>query len=201
MSQRLEEVWFLRDSRVNAVITWTIVAALVLVAVQAFFAVLFVRMALAAVAAFVAVTPVLVSRSWTHTVPWPLLLVSALPLASGVLAPGFFGDFVTGLSIAALGMLVVVALQLTGSVQMTPGFAVVFVVLSTLATAGFWAVGSAASARYLGTPFLETNDELMIVFTAATLAGFVGGGLFWAYFRRRLAANRETVGGEGVVSQ
>jgi len=95
-------------------------------------------------------------------------------------------------------MLVVAALQSTGSVRMTPNFAVVFVVLVTMATAGFWAVGSTASAQYLGTSFVETNDELMIIFTAATLAGFVAGGLFQLYFRRQLRANLDRVGGEGV---
>jgi hypothetical protein len=155
-------------------------------------------MALAAVAAFVAIAPALAGRTWTRTVPWPLLLVATIPLAAGALGVGFFADFVTGLSIAALGMLVVAALQSTGSVRMTPNFAVVFVVLVTMATAGFWAVGSTASAQYLGTSFVETNDDLMIIFTAATLAGFVAGGLFQVYFRRQLRANLDRVGGEGV---
>jgi len=198
MSQQLPEEWFVRDSRINAAIAWLLVVALVAVAITAFLEFLFVRMALAAVSAFVAIAPALAGRMWTRTVPWPLLLVCTIPLAVGALGVGFFADFVTGLSIAALGMLVVAALQSTGSVRMTPTFAVVFVVLVTMATAGFWAVGSTASAQYLGTSFVETNDGLMIIFTAATLAGFVAGGLFQVYFRRQLRANLDSVGGEGV---
>jgi hypothetical protein len=198
MSQQLPEEWFVRDSRINAAIAWLLVGALVAVAITAFLEFLLVRMALAAVAAFVAIAPALAGRTWTRTVPWPLLLVCTIPLAAGALGVGFFADFVTGLSIAALGMLVVAALQSTGSVRMTPNFAVVFVVLVTMATAGFWAVGSTASAQYLGTSFVETNDDLMIIFTAATLAGFVAGGLFQVYFRRQLRANLDRVGGEGV---
>jgi hypothetical protein len=198
MSQQLPEEWFVRDSRINAAIAWLLVVALVAVAITAFLEFLLVRMALAAVSAFVAIAPALAGRTWTRTVPWPLLLVCTIPLATGALGVGFFGDFVTGLSIAALGMLVVAALQSTGSVRMTPNFAVVFVVLVTMATAGFWAVGSTASAQYLGTSFVETNDDLMIIFTAATLAGFVAGGLFQVYFRRQLRANLDRVGGEGV---
>jgi hypothetical protein len=72
---------------------------------------------------------------------------------------------------------------------MTPNFAVGFVVVSTLGTAGLWALGSAASARYLGTPFVETNDELMLVFTAALLASLVAALAFRWYFRRQLRAN------------
>jgi len=198
MSQQLPEEWFVRDSRINAAIAWLLVVALVAVAITAFLEFLLVRMALAAVSAFVAIAPALAGRTWTRTVPWPLLLVCTIPLAAGALGVGFFADFITGLSIAALGMLVVAALQSTGSVRMTPNFAVVFVVLVTMATAGFWAVGSTASAQYLGTSFVETNDELMIIFTAATLAGFVAGGLFQLYFRRQLRANLDRVGGEGV---
>jgi len=198
MSQQLPEEWFVRDSRINAAIAWLLVGALVAVAITAFLEFLLVRMALAAVSAFVAIAPALAGRTWTRTVPWPLLLVCTIPLAAGALGVGFFADFVTGLSIAALGMLVVAALQSTGSVRMTPNFAVVFVVLVTMATAGFWAVGSTASAQYLGTSFVETNDDLMIVFTAATLAGFVAGGLFQVYFRRQLRANLDRVGWEGV---
>lgn len=201
MSQPLEEAWLLRNSSVNAVVAWLLAAVLVLVAIQAFLEVLFVRMAVAAVAAAVAIVPALASRSWKRTIPWPLLLVCAIPITTGVVGPSFVGEFVTGLSIAALGMLVVVALQTTSSVRMTPAFAIVFVVLSTLATAGFWAVGSAALATYLGTPFVESNDELMRLFTAAALAGLVAAAVFWAYFRRQLAANRAALGGEGVVAE
>ena len=198
MSQQLTDEWFVKDTRINAAIAWLLVGALVAVAITALLEFLLVRMALAALAAFVAIAPALVGRTWTRTMPWPLLLVCAIPLSVGTFDASFFAEFVTGLSIAALGMLVVVALQSAGLVRMTPNFAVVFVVLTTMATAGFWAAGSAASAQYLGTAFVETNDDLMAIFTAATVAGFVAGGLFRVFFRRRLRANLDHVGGEGV---
>ena len=198
MSQQLPEEWFVKDTRINAAIAWVLVGALVTVAVTAFFEFLLARMALAALAALAAIVPALVSGIWTRTVPWPLLLVCTIPLSAGGIGLTFFADFVTGLSVAALGMLVVISLQLIGAVRMTPNFAVFFVVLTTLATAGFWAVGSAGSAQYLGTAFVETNDDLMVIFTAATLAGFVAGGLFRAYFRHQLRDNLDRLGGEGV---
>ena len=198
MSQQLPEEWFIRDSRINALIAWVLVGALVVVAIAALLEFMLVQMALAAVSAFVAIAPALAERTWTRTVPWPLLVVCAIPLSVGAIDASFLSPFVTGLSIAALGMLVVVALQSTGSVRMTPNFAVGFVLLATMATAGFWAVGSAASAQYLGTAFVDTNDSLMEIFSAATAAGFVAGALFRIYFRQRLRANLERVGGEGV---
>ncbi|KAB1190638.1 hypothetical protein GJR96_16605 [Haloferax sp. MBLA0076] len=175
----------------NATIAWVITAVLVILAVLGFFAGLLVFMTIAAVAAFVAITPAVVNRSWTRTVSWPLLLLASIPLVLGVGRPSFFSDVVTSLSIAMLAMLVVVALQMTTTVRMTPRFAIFFVALSTMAFAGFWAVGSAISARYLGTDFVETNEELMIVFTAAALAGIAGGVIFRWYFRGQLKANVE----------
>lgn len=61
-------------------------------------------------------------------------------------------------------------------------FAVVVVVIATLAVAGFWAVGSAVAAAHLGGTFVETNDELMQTFSVALIAGLV----FWQYFQWRL---------------
>jgi len=186
MSQALPEEWFVTDSRANAWVTWILTAILVVAAVGYSFAGLLVGAAFAAVAAGVAVVPPLVSRSWTHALPWPLLFVAALPLVLGPLQTGLLGELFLGVGVAALGMLVVNALQLTTTLRMTPGFAAVFVVIATLAVAGFWAVGSAFDAAYLGGTFLETNDALMGVFTDALLAGLAAGLVFWWYFRWQL---------------
>ena len=191
MSRSLPEEWFISDTRVNAAIAWAFGVVFVGVAVVSFLQVLFVETVLAAMAAFAAIAPAIVYRSWTRTVPWPLLFVTALPLAVGTFRPTLFDDLVTGVSVATLAMLVVVALELTTAVRMTPRFAVFFTVIATLATAGFWAVGSAASARYLGTSFVSTNGELMAVFTATFVAGIFTGILFRLYFRRRLASDAE----------
>ena len=191
MSQSLPEEWFIRDTRVNAAIAWAFGIVFGVIAAVSFLRVLFPEMVIATIAAFVAIVPAVVYRSWTRTVPWPLLLVASLPLLIGTFRPTVFDEIVTGVSVATLAMLIVVALELTSSVRMTPRFAVFFTIIATLATAGFWAVGSAASARYLGTNFVSTNDELMIVFSATLVAGVATGVLFRWYFRRRLAANVE----------
>ncbi|WP_458191049.1 hypothetical protein [Haladaptatus sp. NG-WS-4] len=191
MSQSLPEEWFIKDTRVNAAIAWIFAVIFVAIAAVSFLQVQFVEMVMAAVAAFVAISPAVVYRSWTRTVPWPLLLVAALPLLVRTVQPTTFGELVAGVSVATLAMLVVVALELTSAVRMTPWFAVFFTVIVTLATAGFWAVGSAVSAAYLGTEFIETNDELMVIFTEMLIAGVLTGLLFRWYFRRQLAANVE----------
>ncbi|WP_254663346.1 hypothetical protein [Haladaptatus sp. W1] len=141
MSQSLPEEWFIKDTRVNAAIAWIFAVIFVAIAVVSLLQILFVEMVMAALAAFVAISPAVVYRSWTRTVPWPLLLVASLPLLVRTFQPTTFGELVAGVSVATLAMLVVVALELTSTVRMTPRFAVFFTVIVTLATAGFWAVG------------------------------------------------------------
>lgn len=192
------EGWFVRDARVNAAVVWLLVLFLVAAAIVEVLDGDLPGAALATVAAFVAIAPALARRSWTATVPWPLLLLASLPLLFSAVGPTLSSVFVTGLSVAALGMLVVVALQLVTTVRMTPNFAVFFVTIVTLATAGFWAVGAALSARFLGTAFVESNDELMWIFTAATIAGLLAAGVFLTFFRRRLRANVDRVPREEV---
>ena len=191
MSQPLPEEWFIKNTRVNALIAWVFAVTFIMIAIVSFINILFVETVMAAIAAFVAISPAIVDRSWTRTIPWPLLLVASLPLFIATAQPRFFDNIVTGISVATLAMLVVVALELTTTVRMTPQFAIVFTVIVTLATAGFWAVGSAASATYLGTMFIKTNTELMTIFTATLIAGIIAGVLFWLYFRHRLSANFE----------
>ena len=190
LNQSLPEEWFIEDTRLNALVAWAMTAVLVLTAVVNFFEGALVTMGLAAVAAAVALVPAVVSRVWTRTIPWPMLLLASLPLVVGAFSPSFVGDTIFALGIAALAILVVVALQMTTTVRMTPNFAIAFVVLTTLATAGFWALGSAASAQLFGTRFIETNDQLMAIFTSALVASGISALAFRWYFGRVLEANR-----------
>jgi len=186
MATSLPEEWFLRNERTNAVLAWALTALLALAAVAAAVAVRPVEATLAATGAVLAATPAVLARSPTRTMPWPVVLLAALPLFLEAVFPGFLGVVVSGVSVAALGMLLVVVLGMTTTVRMTPWFAVVFVLLVTLAFVGWWALLAWLFASVLGTPFLETNEELMYVFTAALLGGVAGGGVFWLYFRRQL---------------
>ncbi|WP_439026821.1 hypothetical protein [Haloarchaeobius sp. DT45] len=186
MSQQLREEWFVSDTRVNAVIAWALTTVLVVATVDSLLAFRMVDVLLVGTAAVIAIVPAVLSRSWLRTIPWPLLLLASTPLIVAVFPPTRFDMVVNGVGIAALGMLLVSTLQLTTTVRMTPAFAVAFTLLTTLAFAGYWAVGSAAASVFLGTSFVESNTELMHIFTAALLGGLVGGGIFLWYFRRQL---------------
>ncbi|MFC7229335.1 hypothetical protein N0B31_18190 [Salinirubellus salinus] len=198
MSQSLPSEWFVAESRQNAILAWVVTALLGVTAVLHFLFGSLVVMAVAGVAAAVAIVPAVVLGSWRSTVPWPMLVLAGVALLPG-LGPSFVGDFVFAAAIAGLSILVVVVLQMTTAVRMTPNFAIGFVVIATMGTASLWALGSAASARWLGTSFVETNDQLMIVFTAALLASLVSALAFRWYFRRQLEANAAERAGEVVA--
>ena len=188
MTQILPENWFLKETKLNAVISWVLTGMLAVTIANGLVNSRFDIVMLAGTAAIVSVVPPLVSSNWRRTVPWPLLLVATFPLVFGA-SGSFFGLVIVGIGIAALALLVAVVLQMTTTVRMTPNFAIGFVMICTLGTAGLWAVLSATSARFLGSGFVETNDQLMSVFSAALVASIVSGLIFRWYFGRQLDRN------------
>ena len=193
--------WFVRDDRVNALITWTLTAVLVLAAVDRLLSGRAVAALFAVGTAGLAALPPVLTRSRARTVPWPILAVATFPYAAGSVQRTFAELVVAGAGVAALAMLAVVALQLTTTVRITSWFAVPFVFLVTLAVTGLWTVVAAASATYFGGAFVETNAELMRVYTAAAVGGLLGGLLFRWYFRRQLRASTAPTGPEEVTAE
>lgn len=176
-----------RDSWTNAVIAWLLVAVLVLVFVDSVIGddrqwMVFV----AAVGAIVLVPPA-AFREWRVMLPWELLVLALLPiLVRGLgLFSGTVGTFATYFALAALALVVVVELHLFTALEVTHWFAVVLVVMTTLASGAAWAIVRWNFDQYLGTSYLSDNHALMMEFVWVTLAGFAAGVLFDAYFRRR----------------
>jgi len=86
---------------------------------------------------------------------------------------------------------------------MSHRFAVVFVVVTTMAAAGIWAVVRWLSDVLVGTRFLYDGrpehvieEALMWDFVAATVAGVFAGVLFEYYFRRRARLARRIPGSD-----
>lgn len=187
----------LEAERTNAVLGWMLVAFVAVVAVQRL---LTGRLLWAIVAAFVvalAVLPPIGYRDPMAMLPWEVLAlgsVSALGTVIADLVTWSFGvRIATYLSVAALALIVAVELDLFTAVRMPPWFAVLFVVIATLATAGVLAVAQWLSDLYLGTTFLldpalseaEIERRVMWDFVAATAGGALAGQVFEWYFRRR----------------
>ncbi|WP_436924658.1 hypothetical protein [Halosimplex amylolyticum] len=189
----------LTDTRINAGIAWVLVGAFGLVTVESAVTGDYLWAAFAVVVGAVVVLPAAAIRSPRAMPPWEMVLLAGLPVVGRAVARFQVTSTVaTYLSIAALALLVAVNLHLFTPVEMSVGFAVLFVVVTTLAAAGLWALGRWASDLYLGTELLlapgvdgvvdreAIEHELMVEFVASGIAGLLAGLVFEGYIHRRM---------------
>ena len=173
------------DERVNAGVAWLLVGFLALTVVES---VLDGDLLWAGFSAFVvalALVPTVTYRNRTAMLPWEVLALSALPILGRSLATMVLTSRVTTyFAVAALALIVAVELHVFTAVKMTHWFAVLFVVVATIATAGVWAVVQWLSDVYLGTAFIHSEHRLMWDFVAATVVGGMAGVVFQWYFRQ-----------------
>lgn len=190
----------LGDERINATLGWVLVVAILLVAVASFLEGDIIWAGFATAVALLAVIPSLVFLSPRTMLPWEVLLLAGLPILGRAVATfRVSSQIATYLSVAALALIVVVELNAFTSVRMTPTFAVVFVAITTMATAGVWAVVRWGLDVLFGTAFLfeaglteaEVERGVMLEFVASTVAGLLAGVVFEFYVRRRALSDRQ----------
>ncbi|WP_251342910.1 hypothetical protein [Haloplanus halophilus] len=145
-----------------------------------------------------AVAPAVAFRRVDAMVPWEVLALASVPALGRLLVVGqtvgdvtLTGRITTYVAVAAAALILAVELDVFTPVRMTHSFAVVFVVIATVATAGLWAEARWLSDVLLGTTILldgrpehVIEEALMWDFVAATVAGAVAGVVFEYYFRR-----------------
>jgi hypothetical protein len=177
------------SERANALLAWALVAFVTAVAVVSVVRGTLLWAVFAAGVVALSVLPPIAIRSPRVMVPWEVLALAALPTLARAFAPPVAG-VATYLAVAALALVVAVELHLFTTVEMSYRFAIAFVVIATLATAGIWAVVRWVADLYLGTGFLTTGNALMWEFVASTIAGLGAGLFFEGYVRRRLRTER-----------
>lgn len=192
----------IEDERRNAVIAWAVLGFLAVAAIAELLTGELLWAGFVAVVLVVALVPASVLGHRRAMLPWELLALAALPVVGRTFVAGYTvggltltGRVTTYLAVAAVALVVAVELDLFTAVRMNDSFAVLFVVVTTTAAAGIWAVAQWLSDLYLGTSFLLgrapehiVEEALMWDFVAATIAGVLSGVLFEFYFRRRSAA-------------
>jgi hypothetical protein len=180
----LEEL--IGDNRTNAALAWLLVVAIAAIGVgELVTGSGFLWATFAAVLVALALLPPVAFRSSLVMLPWEVLLLAALPvLGMAVGADRLTGHFAAYLSVAAIALVIVVELQSFTSVRMTPTFAIVLVVVATMAAAGLWALLRWSAAQLLGIPFLSDHDAVMWEFVYSAVAGLGAGVVFELYFRR-----------------
>lgn len=180
----------------NAVMAWILTGFVVVVAVGSLLVGDLLWACFAVCVGALAALPAVAFRNRRATPPWEVLALASGPLLVRTFGSGGVSEFATYLSVAAIALLVAVELQVFTPVRMTSSFAVVFVVIATMATAGAWAVVRWSADLYLATGFLGSEEALMWEFVASTAAGLVAGVVFELYFRRRSRTIERRIGGE-----
>ncbi len=190
--------------RINAGLAWLVVGFLVVAAVGTALGGDPVWGVFVLSVAALAIVPPIATRHPTAMLPWEVLALAALPAIGRTLVVGetvagvtLSGRVVTFFAVAAVALVVAVELDVFTTVRMTEPFAVVFVSLTTTATAGVWALLRYLTDTLLGTRLLldgrpehTVERALMWDFVAATAVGVLAGLLFAAYFRRRARGAR-----------
>ena len=173
------------DERINAGLAWVLVAFLFAVVAENVLDGDVLWAGFAAFVAALALVPAAAYRDGSAMLPWEVLVLAALPILAKSLATWVYGlRITTYLSVAALALIVAVELHTFTAVRMTHWFAILFVVVTTTATAGVWAVVQWLSDGVLGTEFIQSESRLMWDFVYATFTGMVAGVIFELYFRR-----------------
>ncbi|QSG12501.1 putative membrane protein [Halapricum desulfuricans] len=176
----------LHDSRNNAVIGWLLIALLGGTAVGIVVATGLLWSVFALGVVVLALLPPLAYRSPYVMLPWEVLLVAALPIVGlAIGSERLSGQFTVYFAIAAVALVIAVELQSFTSIRYPPWFAVVLVVVATLASAALWALLRWGFDVYVGTNYITTNDELMYEWLYSAAAGVLAGVTFTLYFRQR----------------
>ncbi|TKX72352.1 hypothetical protein EXE46_15940 [Halorubrum sp. GN11_10-6_MGM] len=174
-----------RDGRFNALAAWPMIAVLAGVLVESALDYDLLSAAIVVGLGAVVLAPTAAARDWRAMLPAELVGLALLPVLVRALFGGELGTFATYIAIAALALVITVDLHMFTALRVTHWFAVVFVVMATLAAAAVWTVLRWNLDQRVGTTYLTTNDALMIEWLYVTLAGLVAGLLFDGYFRRR----------------
>jgi hypothetical protein len=180
-----------RDRRLNAVLAWVFVALMLVVDVVELAVGDPVSALFGAGVVVVVLIPPIRFRSWEVMLPWEVVALASLPTvgrAVSTWAPA--GSVATYLAVAAVALMIAVELHAFTSVEMSYGFAVLFVVVTTLAAAGTWAVARWLVDVQFGTALIESEEALMWEFVASTVAGIGAGAVFRVYFGRGAYSER-----------
>ena len=191
----------LTATRTNVALAWVLVGVFALVAVESLLTRDYLWAAFSVLVAAVVVLPPVAARQVRRMPPWEVVLLAGLPVVGRAVATlQVTSTVATYLSIAALALLIAVDIHMFTSVEMNVTFAVLFVVVTTLAAAGLWALLRWGSDLYLGTELLldpgpdgvlteadraAIEEDLMWEFVASGVAGLIAGLFFEGYIHRR----------------
>ncbi|RZH69284.1 hypothetical protein [Natrinema altunense] len=178
-------------TRRNAVLAWLITIALVALAITHGLSDAYRWFAFTAFAVAIVLLPAAAFRNPLVMPPWKLLGLVLLPVIdAAVSGASFLTSIAVYVAVAAVALVACVEIDRFTAVRMNHAFAVVLVVLTTLAVAGAWHVTQWLADVTLETDYIldgrsqdAANRTLMHNFAYAAVAGLLAGAVFGRYFQ------------------
>ncbi|SER50115.1 hypothetical protein [Natrinema salaciae] len=175
----------------NAALAWTITIALVALAINHGLMDSYRWFAFTGFAVAIVLLPVAAFRNPLVMPPWELLVLVLIPVVDAtVLGESFLTSIAVYVAVAAVALVATVEIDRFTAIRMNHAFAVVLVVLTTLAVAGAWNVAQWVADVTFGTDYIldgrsqdAANRALMISFGYAAIAGLLAGVVFGRYFQ------------------
>ncbi|WP_440771892.1 hypothetical protein [Natronorubrum sp. DTA28] len=175
----------------NAALAWLVTIVLASLAVAHGLSGSYRWFAFTGFAVLIVVLPAASFRDPSVMPPWELLVLVSLPVAdAAILGESPLTTIGVYVAVAAIALVATVEIDRFTAVRMNHAFAIVLVVLTTLAVAGAWNVAQWLSDALLGTEYIldgrsqdAANHALMVDFAYAAFAGLFAGVLFDRYFR------------------
>ncbi len=146
--------------------------------------------------------PIVSLRNPFKALPWEMTILLSVPILIHISAESqalndhlsWWDDLASiafAFSISTLGFLMTVELQMYTPVRMNRAFAVLFVIVFTLAVSGFWQVGEFVGDRVYGTHYQGNNGDVMLSLVW-NLIGGIAMGVFYDLYLRIMPKKRRT---------
>ena len=150
------------------------------------------------------VLPIVATKNVFNALPWEMTLLLTAPMLLHISAGSEslnesvawwqdLTDLAFAFSIATIGFLLTVELQIFTDIRMNRPFSVFFVIMFTLAVAGFWGVGEFIGDKVWGTDYLGSNRDVMVGFFWSLVGGVVMGVIYYLYLKVTPRKRRETL--------
>lgn len=174
----------------NAALAWVLTVALVVLALNHGLEDSYRWLAFTGFAVAIVLLPAVAFRDPLVMPPWELLVLVLLPVVDAtVLGETVLTSIAIYVAVAAIALVATVEIDRFTAVRMNHAFAVVLVVLTTLAVAGAWHVAQWLADVTFGTTYIldgrsqdAANHDLMVNFAYAAIAGLFAGVVFSRYF-------------------
>jgi len=140
------------------------------------------------------VLPILSTRDPFRALPWEMALLLSVPMLLHISAGArsmnerfAWWDDLTSLafafSLATIGFLLTVELEIYTDVKMNRPFSVFFVVMFALGASGFWTVGEYIDHEVFGSNYLSSNADVMETLVWTLIGGILMGFVYSVYLR------------------